>query len=499
MRSIMQNLSRFGYARKKSAGEFETSTLAELQSEHVHGVVGSPQLPPSLVQPAVQPQFNTTPSILIANTPSTILQDLERCSEAMGVSEESLSSRHRDLEEISKRAQLFLDYIQPLLPSKFLRQYRNPCWMAKKPKVQLNWNTMLMTFFRPKSKGLKLGMNKNFSHFLSKPVAEDGGGNLDEEDLFCLPYFFLAGFPKSATTTIHVALRQLSQIVGPAEKEPHWWTRVLSLNEVEEFDRQQIQLAFTAYTRFFEKMRKPTERNTDKISYDGSQSTLWDSNFFYNGQDYCAMPAVISRVLPDAKFIVVLRNPVTRLLSHYLFSCTLRYGSIDKWPKEVKDQGNHLFHLQVEKELKHFNRCKEELSDFECASIRASSRDKTERINSTEFHCGVVWHRLTIGMYVTHIKKWLQFYPMENFLFIKMEDISKDPARTISRITDFLNIAPVQGEIATGRLFSRAQNAFNKKLPPMHRRTKLLLEHFYQPYNEELAQVLNDERFLWAS
>ena len=56
-------------------------------------------------------------------------------------------------------------------------------------------------------------------------------------------------------------------------------------------------------------------RKHSVITYDGSQSTLWDSNFFYKGQEYCVMPAVISRVLPNAKFIIVMRNPVTSLYS----------------------------------------------------------------------------------------------------------------------------------------------------------------------------------------
>lgn len=456
------------------------------------GVLDSLQLPPSLVQPVVLPEFDTT----LHNSNTTILQDMERCSEVMGVSEELLTSKREDLEEVSRRAQLFLDGIRPLLPSRFLRKYRNPCWMAKKPNVKLDWNRMLGTFFHQNSKGLRLGRNRNSSQFISKPLVGDGR----DGDLFCLPYFFLAGFPKSATTTVHEALRRLSQVVEPAGKEPHWWTRVLGLSKVQDFDAEQLQLAFTAYTRFFEKMNRPMEASMDMITYDGSQSTLWDSNFHHvhSGQDYCAMPAVVSRVLPDAKFIVVLRDPVTRLYSHFLFSCQFRYGSIDKWPLAVKEQGSDLFHSQVEKDIDEFNHCTETLSDFECASIRASSRERTESINSSELHCGVVWHRLTIGLYIVHIKKWLQFYPLENFLFIKMEDISEEPVETLSKITQFLNIAPVQGEMA-GEFFGHPQNVLHSKPPPMDETTQVRLERFYQPYNEELAKTLNDERFLWAS
>lgn len=477
-------------------GDFEASKLAKLQSEHSASVLNLLQLPPPLVKPAVHPELNISLPPSVHDPNPTILQDLERCSEVMGVSEELLLSKREDLVEVSRRAQLFLDGIQPLLPAKFLREHKNPCWMAKKPNVKLYWNVMLGTFFSQNSKGLRLGRNRNISQFIGKPLV----GGSREADLICLPHFFLAGFPKSATTTVHEALRKLPQVVEPAVKEPHWWTRVLGLSKVQNFDVEQLQLAFTAYTRVFEKMNRPLEASMDMITYDGSQSTLWDSNFHHvrSGLDYCAMPAVVSRVLPDAKFIVVLRNPVTRLYSHFLFSCQFHYGSIDKWPLVAQEQGNDLFRSQVEKDVEEFNQCTETLSDFECASIRSSSKDTTETINSSEVHCGLLWHRLTIGLYIVHIKKWLQFYPLENFLFIKMEDISEEPVETLSKITQFLNIAPVRRETARD-YFSHPHNVLHNKPPPMDETTRVRLERFYQPYNEELAKTLNDERFLWTS
>lgn len=426
----------------------------------------SVKLPPSLVRPVHQAQVNQYDS----SSSTTILQDLERCSEVMGV--ESLVSKREDLVEVSRRAQLFLDSIRPLLPSEFSREYKNPCWMAEKPKV-------------------------NSSRFISKPVI----GDSREGVLLCLPYFFLAGFPKSATTTVHEALRKLPQIAGPAGKEPHWWTRALGLSKLQEFDADQLRLAFIAYTRFFEKigkLSKSPDHDMDMITYDGSQSTLWDSNFYYNSQDYCAMPAIVSRILPDARFIVVLRNPVTRLYSHYLYSCRLHYGSEKRWPSAIKEEGINLFHSQVEKDIDNFNQCLETMSEFECASIRSSSMERTELINSSQLHCGVVWHRLSIGMYIVHIKKWLQFFPLENFLFLKMEDISEDPTSTIFRIAQFLDVTPIPSEVAEG-IFGQPQNTLNSNSLPMDESTRVLLEQFYQPYNEELARMLDDEHFLWAT
>lgn len=418
----------------------------------------------------------------------------------MGVSEESLlASGDSILAEVSRRARLFLQNVQNLLPSEFSSKYRNPCWEAEQPSKKLHWESVL-PYFRPRV-GLKpKPRDKDFSDFILKPV--HGEHSAEDSTLLCLPYFFLAGFPKSGSTTIHRVLKGLPRVLGPTEKEPHWWTRVLDLGKSEDFDIKYLDIGFIAYTFFFKPVSSILTRTSklnhgrDFITYDGSQSTLWDSNFFYNGQDYCAMPAVISRVLPDAKFIVVMRNPISRLYSHFFYSCKLHYGKVQKWPLEIRKKGGELFHREVKKAIDEFNLCTKTMSVFECVSLRSSIS-----VTSDQSECGVVWHRLTIGLYAVHIKKWLQFYSQKNFLFIKMEDISKYPFSTVSNITQFLNLALVPKEFVDDKI-DKPQNilastSYYNNTSPMEQGTRDLLEEFYKPFNEELAKMLNDNSFLW--
>ena len=445
---------------------------------------------PSLRPTSLPVPIPTSPRPALPLPNTTLLQDLARCSEAMGISAESLLESGDSIAEVSRRARLFLQTIQDLLPSEFSSKYRNPCWEAEKPLKHLHWDSVL-PYFRPML-GLKPKPHqKDFSEFILKPIH---GHSVENSTLLCLPYFFLAGFPKSGTTTIHNVLSGLPRVLGPTEKEPHWWTRVLDLGKSEDFDVQYLNVGFIAYTFFFKPASHILTRTaklnygSEFITYDGSQSTLWDSNFYYNGQDYCAMPAVVSRVLPDAKFIVVMRNPVNRVYSHFFYTCKLHYGRVRKWPLEVKRKGGELFHREVKRAIDEFNMCTATMSVFECVSLRSSIMktppDQTE--------CGVVWHRLTIGLYAVHIKKWLQFYPKKNFLFIRMEDISKYPFSTVSNITQFLNLT----SISQGFVEDKPQNILTSA-STMEQRTKQLLEEFYEPFNEELAKMLNDDRFLW--
>lgn len=46
------------------------------------------------------------------------------------------------------------------------------------------------------------------------------------------------------------------------------------------------------------------------------------------------------------------------------------------------------------------------------------------------------------SLYGEPIKRWLAAYPREDFLFLKYDDFSRDPARYLSQVSDFLQIAP---------------------------------------------------------
>ena len=137
--------------------------------------------------------------------------------------------------------------------------------------------------------------------------------------------------------------------------------------------------------------------------------------FYMHHQDYyCAMSAVLSRVLPNAKFIVLKQNPVTRLYSHYLHTCADRHSKVlFKLPKQLQQYAPN-FHREVVADVKHF---KGNRSLYEC-------------VNANRFRsiaCGGVGFRITVGLYTMHLSKWLQFYPKEHFLFLRTKDISANP------------------------------------------------------------------------
>ena len=169
---------------------------------------------------------------------------------------------------------------------------KNPCWYS---------NLTLSTSLR------RVRGTKKFAEGLFQTSRES-------RELYCLPYFFLAGFPKCGTTTLHEALQQHPQITGPTRKEPHWWTRV----RLKDMNTDYLKLTVMKYLHYFTGVAEEYSKE-GMVTYDATQSTLWDSNFYLDNEDYCATPAILSRILPNAKFIVLMRNPVTREYSDFFY------------------------------------------------------------------------------------------------------------------------------------------------------------------------------------
>ena len=392
------------------------------------------------------------------SSPQAIQQDLKRCSQAVGILAGSLASARNDIRRISEIVSHSLSAIWLMIPTTFSAAHKNPCW---KPGV---------TLFE----------------------GHEWKSNNGTVALLCLPYSFLAGFPKSGTTTVHRALRKHPEITLPRLKEFHWWTRKMS-----NCNKPNTSNCVQKYLNWLYEPSQEISSNTGHVTLDGSQSTLWDSSFYSNHQDYCATPAIISRVLPDAKFIVVMRNPIARLYSHFFQGCTRSNSkgighNVSAWPKVVQENPAAHFHNVLVSDLEYFNGCLRERSLFECVSENRFRGDE----------CGGVGYRITVSIYYIHLLKWLQFYPKEHFLFLRMEDMSINPQEFMNNITDFLEITPVSEGTAV-KLLSKETNVQKlQELDPftelqMKDKSKELLKEFYKPYNILLADLIGDNKFLW--
>ena len=120
------------------------------------------------------------------------------------------------------------------------------------------------------------------------------------------PDFLIVGAPRSGTTSLYQYLRRHPLIYMPANKEPHFFCEIDIATHVARRGSLPGMLITEedAYLRLFEGAAPEQTKGEATAAY------LSDE----------AAPSRISLKIPEAKIIVVLREPIDRAHSDYLFS-----------------------------------------------------------------------------------------------------------------------------------------------------------------------------------
>ena len=398
----------------------------------------------------------------------SIAKDMKRCSVAMDIPHDVMNIRDESqIVKIANKAALFLKIFSEIVPKDFLSKFKNPCWYSN-----ITISQKVSTYFMT-----KLPMYRNVTipesdlQQLHRELYEIQHTNHTQQTLHCLPYFLLPAFPKSGTTTLHSALSHHPQIMAPERKEPQWWYKQPLSNKT------YLEVYIAKYlTNFLSPSSQISSRKDGHslVTYDASQTMMvnvHDSSFHIDHEDYCALPAVISRVLPKAKIIVLMREPASRIYSHYM------YGHIPtvKWSEEFTLNPPVYFDRHITKQVHSFRQCLNTSSLWEC-------------VNQVRTDFKQLWVWLGVSVYYIHILKWLQFWPRENFLFLKTEDMSAHPCAALRDITEFLSLSPFSEKKAISLIRDRKNTA--KKHSQMLPNTEKLLKSLLEPYNKKLEDLV---------
>jgi hypothetical protein len=176
---------------------------------------------------------------------------------------------------------------------------------------------------------------------------------------------------------------------------------------------------------------------------------------------YMFEPQVASRVhqlLPDAKAIFLLRNPVNRAYSHH----------------------------------QHQVRRGQETRSFEqCIALEIEQRSRASRSPLEHQHpgCQPRLSYLARGVYVEQLQNWRDYFPFEQMLVIEAERMFKDPRLVLDEAIAFLGVeswAPAEfGNLNPGRYGT-----------PMSASARESAAAFFAPHNERLFQF-QGRRFDW--
>src|SRR5437660_4703703 len=205
-----------------------------------------------------------------------------------------------------------------------------------------------------------------------------------------LPDFIIIGTQRGGTTSLYYYLTEHPGIARALMKEVHFFDD----NFTEGLNWYRAQFPSSLQKYYAERIRKE-----HFITGESSPYYLF----------YPHAPKRISELVPQAKLIVLLRNPVDRAYSHH-------------WLGTLEGKETLPFEEAIQRE--------EERMAGEHEKILAD--EHYESFNHRFFSY------LARGIYVDQLQHWMNFYPKEQFLILKSEDLYKDTAAVVQQALEFI-------------------------------------------------------------
>lgn len=266
--------------------------------------------------------------------------------------------------------------------------------------------------------------------------------------LRALPDFLIIGAQKGGTTSLYLYLNEHPNIGGAVIKEVNF------------FDKN-YHLGLPWYRKQFPvPLQKLYTRNIRKQNYligEASPSYL----------QYPHTPGRIAQLLPDVKLIALLRNPVERAYSQYRHNVARDFEQLSF--ADAIDAEEERTRAEKEKVLGNKN------------------------YNNTAFYR---YSYLARGVYVDQLKHWLDFFPREQLLLLKSEDLYAEPAATFQQTLAFLQVpvlipASLQKEF---KHYNKSEDTLSGKIDPAVRKR---LVAYFEPHNARLYELMGRD-FGWS-
>lgn len=218
-----------------------------------------------------------------------------------------------------------------------------------------------------------------------------------------IPNFFIVGAAKAGTTSLYYYLKQHPDIYMSPVKEPHYFAKDIDINKFSiDYKKNSLILnkenianfnlleLHSAYVRDFETYKQLFKhRKNEKVIGEASVSYLYSK----------VAAKEIYNYNPNAKILIILRDPIERAFSHYLMNLSLGLTTKKDFIKEVmedyekKEKGWGISHLYIE-----------------------------------------------LGLYSDQIKRYLEIFPKENIKIVKFEMLKNYTEETLKDIFKFLGV-----------------------------------------------------------
>ena len=435
------------------------------------------------------------------------------------------------LMQAKENARYFYDEYRKAIPEEGLSGYRSHCWRQNYFTIWIGFgysiagvisNVTLLPQDLLNYWPYRSIFNYINYHFPNKTY---------ESEVVCLPNVFVIGFEKCGSTFLFDFMNKLVSVstedwgVSQVAKETQFWVRFepyedakVGVPKVDDLGRYLIN--------FIPGIDRIVKLNrTDVLLVDGTPNYITEWPVFTktenNMSNYCLLPAALPTLLPNSKYVAIMRNPIDMVYSNFWWSCTKNSINIS----EIAARGPDIFHERIVSKMHTFNDCMRDesvpsiSSPCELLSMKKYSSCIKRRLHLLDKCSASVFvsqysselplcgdSSLSLGLFYVHVHKWLSLVGREDLLLLTLEELNQHPREVARSLMQFLN---VERRLAIGeRTIEALVRASSKNTQDkvdykmnhslaMREDTKLALEIFYHPFNELLADLLGSDKFMW--
>lgn len=219
------------------------------------------------------------------------------------------------------------------------------------------------------------------------------------------PNFFIAGAPKAGTTSLHHYLNQHPEIYMSPVKEANYFASEIRLENFAEEHQDEVRrdmeamrdyLAGPMIVKRFGAVGLKWEDYLQLFRNAGGRKAVGESSVVYLWSETAAKN--IFERIPDARIILILRDPAERAFSHY---------------QQLARKG--------QTGASFFETCK-------------------HAMNQNDGKYRTFWPFLELGLYADGVKRFLDLFPRENVRITIYEDFQRDAVTFIAGLLRFLGV-----------------------------------------------------------
>lgn len=260
------------------------------------------------------------------------------------------------------------------------------------------------------------------------------------------PDFMIIGAQKSGTSSMFIYLNQGKSFQGSVNKEVHFFDKLINEGkDIEWYKRQFVKGAGKINPLFFEAT----------------------PNYLY----YEKIPEILKEINPGLRFVILLREPVSRA-----FSAWNMYRELFEDENRRKGfEGTDLY--------KYYMKGRKVFPSFsEAINIELNLIKSNENIVEPSI--------IRRGFYAKQIRNWFKYFPREQFLVLQFEEFKQNLNGSLAEVYDFLG---VDSEVTLKDDRPANKRTYNAK---MTSEDKNMLKKIYQEPNNDLMELLG-KKFSW--